>query len=169
MLLDMGMAKPVAFWDYDGFDPIRVQIQLRHIEVDALEAYLAEQTIQMRNSAEVGSKVFMVIDARAGMRPPPEIRRMQADWLAENQENMTKSVIGIAFVVENRMVRGAMTAIFWVSSPPIPYNVFGSLEEAMAHAVETCDAAGLQLPPKVRRDPAAHIETQLSRYLARAG
>ena len=162
------MASTMAFWDYNELDPIRVQIQLRQIEPDELREYLVHQTEDMRRSAMGGGKAFLVIEARAGLRPPPEIRKMQAEWLEQNQEYMKRSVLGIAFVIDNKLVRGALTAIFWVSRPPVPYRVFATLEEAIAHGVARCDAAKVEVPAAARERAADRVENALARYLARA-
>ena len=65
-------------------------------------------------------------------------------------------------------MRGALTAIFWVSRPPVPYRVFATLEEAIAHGVARCDAAKVEVPAAARERAADRVENALARYLARA-
>jgi hypothetical protein len=160
---------PQAFWNFDGFDPIRVQIQLSAVEPDSLREYLAEQTEQMRASVAAGDRAFIIIDARAGLRPPPAVRRIQAEWIKEHEALLAASMIGMAFVIESRMVRGALTAIFWVAGPPVKYTLCPSLDEAMAVAIRECDAANLSVPSSVRSARGQDIEDALARHTASTG
>ncbi len=163
-----GMSDGLGFWDFHDFDPLRVQVQLSHMDAPELKEHLERQTIDMRRSVESGDKAFLVIDARAGMRPPPEVRKLQADWMAEHEEMMAKSMLGIAFVIDNKLVRGALTAIFWVAKPAVPYRVFASLHEAIAHGIEVCEAAGLAVPERAKTEGAEAVEAALEQYKADA-
>lgn len=161
----MGMP---AHWDYDGFDPLQVQVHLRGMTADELRVQLEAQTENLRLSVQQGSRYFIIIDARAGMRAPPDVRKVQADWLAAHADLLRASCIGMAFVIRERVVRGALTAIFWVTRNPVPYTVHPSLEAAFEHAKRACADADLELPATVDDDPAAQVERALAQALANA-
>lgn len=37
--------------------------------------------------------------------------------------------VGVAYVAESPLVRGAITAVFWIAPPPFPYKVVSTPEE----------------------------------------
>lgn len=160
----MPMRSP--YWDYVELDPIRVQIQVDRIDAATLRSHLEEQTAAMQESAKLGRKVFLIIEARDGNRPPPEVRKLQAEWMQEHRELIAATCMGMAFVIENRLVRGALTAIFWVTPSPVPYSVHASLHEALDHARARCTQIGVQLPEQAHRpDAAVRIESAFRRKL----
>lgn len=161
----MPMRSP--YWDYVELEPIRVQLQVDRIDAATLRGHLEEQTAEMQKSAKLGRKVFLIIEARDGNRPPPEVRKLQAEWMQEHSELIAATCLGMAFVIESRLVRGALTAIFWVTPSPVPYSVHPSLKEALDHARESCRKLGVQLPAHADRpDAAARIESAFERAMA---
>jgi hypothetical protein len=160
----MPMRSP--YWDYVELEPIRVQIQVDRVDAATLRLHLDEQTAQMRESAKLGRKVFIIIEARDGNRPPPEVRKLQAEWMQQHRELIAATCMGMAFVIESRLVRGALTAIFWVTPSPVPYSVHATLHEALVHARETCTQGGVELPAQAHRpDAAARIESAFGRAM----
>ena len=163
------MSVDSAFWDYLGLEPVRVQMQTREVQAPEFERRLAEQKEEIERSIREGKRAFVVIEARGVGRPSPQIRKLQAQWMSDNAELLQRNTVGIAFVITERMVRGALTAIFWMTRNPVPYTVHGSLRDALDHAAEQCTAAGLELPPGMRDDPAGLVEEALASHLRRTG
>lgn len=115
-----------------------------------------------------GAKSYLILDARDGKRPPPEVRRLQADWIEAHRELIAKTCLGMGFVIPDRMVRGALTAIFWVTRSPVPYKVHSTLKEALDHALEVCDEGQVQVPLEARRpDASARVESAFDRVMLR--
>lgn len=159
------------YWNYTEFDPIRVQIQVERIDARVLERHLREQTREMRDPQAQRNRAYIIIDARDATRPPPDVRKMQAEWMEENRDLIARTCLGMSFVMPHRIVRGALTAIFWVSRPPVPYRVHANLSEAIDHAVGVCDELGVDVPEDARRGDAsrrvdlAFRRTQLERVV----
>lgn len=156
------------YWDYTELDPIRVQFQVDTVDAQTLREHLDEQTEQIRDAVARGRRSYLIIAATGELRPPPEVRKIQAEWMAEQAELIAATSIGIGFVIDSPLVRGALTAIFWVTRSPVPYKVHPTLAEALEHAVAICKQHGLALPEEaLRPDAAARADLALARVLNR--
>ena len=76
----------------------------------------------------------------------PTQRRRIADWMRAHT-----SLISTAIVIPSALVRGALTAVFWIQPMPCPYTVVSTMAEAEAWAEEKLRAAGLAVPPRKAR------------------
>ena len=110
---------------------------------DDFEAYLA----RMSGLLARRSKNVTLLDARAADSPSARQRAKQADWLKANRETLQQYSLGTVFVISSAMVRGALTAILWMSPMPAGHTVVGTLEEGEHWAYERMVAAGVPLPP----------------------
>lgn len=156
------------YWDYTELDPIRVQFQVDEVDARSLREHLDGQTKAIRDAVARGRRTYLIIAAQGDLRPPPEVRKIQAEWMAEHSKQIAASSIGIGFVIDNPLVRGALTAIFWVTRSPVPYKVHPTLAEALEHAVAICEQHGLALPEEAMRpDAAARADLALARVLNR--
>lgn len=155
-----------CFWEFLGFDPIRVQVQTKPITVEQFHVRLQGQSELVQRRLGDGEKGFLVIDASESTRPQPEIRKLQAQWLSDNHEALQQTLVGMAFVIKERVVRGALTAIFWMTKNPVPYTVHATLEEALAHAAQACRRAGVELPPGLDDAPAQAVREALVAHRA---
>ena len=78
----------------------------------------------------------VVVDSRHATLIPAAQRRRQAEWLETRKSDMRRYLKGTAFVIENPLIRGGLTAIFWLSRLDTPYVVFGTLRAAENWASE---------------------------------
>lgn len=146
----------------DEFDPLRVLVQISETTDENLRAYLDEQAAEMRSNRQQGRKTVVVIDASVGMRPTPTQRKMQADWITEHKDLLAASCLGIAFVIPSPLVRGALTAIFWVAQMPIPHTVHGTLSAAIEWAGKQLAAVDVELPAPLRVHGAAALAVEVA-------
>src|SRR5262249_18733773 len=72
----------------------------------------------------------VVFDALRAARPTPVQRTHQTDWLKAHDTLMRQFAVGCAFVVGSALVRGALTAMFWVQPPAMPSIITARLDEA---------------------------------------
>lgn len=79
-------------------------------------------------------RLAIVFDA-VKARPPTALeRRQQADFLREHEGLLRLYCTGAAFVISSTMIRGALTAIFWIQPPVYEYTVLPTVVEATAWA-----------------------------------
>jgi hypothetical protein len=76
----------------------------------------------------------VVIDATRWLRSNAVQRKLHADWMAKNEEMMRTRTAGIAFAVDNALVRGGLTAVLWLSPLPCPHTVVKTAGETMKWA-----------------------------------
>jgi len=79
--------------------------------------------------------------SKAGMR------KKAGGFMAAERERSAKLCKGAVQVAPGAVVRGAITAIQWVTLPPYPHAVVASWDEALAWVKERAKDAGLTLPP----------------------
>lgn len=63
--------------------------------------------------------------------PEARVRKLVAERLAA--QNAARKVLlrGEATVLESALVRGGLTAIYWLSPPGYPWKIFGDMSEAL--------------------------------------
>ena len=88
----------------------------------------------------------IVTDSRAMHGPPPaDVRREISEWMKKNATGHTS--LGSVTIVGNALVRGALTALYWLFEPPNPQGVVGGWVEARDWAVRRFELAGRAVPP----------------------
>lgn len=76
-----------------------------------------------------------IVDARRMTRAPSaKVRRMIADWEQANGDLGSRYNRGVAFVTESALIRGAMTALQWISPPRVPTVYEATMESARVWA-----------------------------------
>ena len=78
----------------------------------------------------------IVVDAAASRGFSAKQRRMQAQYVSEGLELSGMYLKGLAFIAPSELIRGMLTAIFWLQRPASPHRVFTTKEEAVAWARE---------------------------------
>lgn len=141
------------------YGPIQVQVQLGPLDEASMRRHLDLQSRWIRAAVAGGAtpnKGIIVLDASVNLVPSATVRRLQADWHREHERELEALVQSMAFVVNSRLVRGAMQAVFWLSQPAYPMTVHASLEAAIPWAIE--EAAGHPVPvPRVLHQHGAAV------------
>jgi len=77
----------------------------------------------------------IVLDTR-GMQQSPDarVRKVISDRLLAQRAARQAYLRGEASVIESVLVRGGLTAIYWLSSPGYPWKIFGNMPEAVKWA-----------------------------------
>lgn len=81
-----------------------------------------------------GEPYVLVFDLTTAGMPTPMQRRRLAEHMASHEGAIRHCVMGLAIVAPHAIVRGMVTALFWLAPPPIPHCMCGSLSEAGAWA-----------------------------------
>ena len=89
--------------------------------------------------------------SRAGMR------RKAADFMASERARSSRLCKGAVQVATNAMLRGAITAIQWVSPPPSPHHVVSSWDEAVAWVNERARAEAMHIATPRRHAQASGL------------
>ncbi|NUO53021.1 MAG: hypothetical protein HOV80_29595 [Polyangiaceae bacterium] len=88
--------------------------------------------------------------SRVRARPDALVRKRLAEWTRSIEPRVVRLSKGDARVVDNALIRGAMTAISWLHQHPVKQEWFGNRDEAVAWAIERLEEAGVHVPIAAR-------------------
>lgn len=128
------------------YSPILISIQTEATTDENLREYLDEQSELWRELVARGQKVVFVCDCTLGTSLSATQRGMYADWLNLTRAQLDASLVGVAFVIDSALVRGALTAIFWLARLSAPHVVHRSLDDALRWALVVAREQQLELP-----------------------
>jgi hypothetical protein len=77
-------------------------------------------------------------------------RRMQADWIRQYEPLGRAVTLGVAFVTASAVIRGVLTAIFWVRPPYASHHVCAQLDEGLDWLFEHCEQRGVRIDSVMR-------------------
>lgn len=149
----MGMASETV-WERGGIvvDSTHWPVLLETMPVvfpndDAtLDAWMAHVEALMASHA---SPFVMVVDASATKQTAnAHARKRMADWLAGSAA-YEKYCLATIYVVSSPLIRGALTAIHWLTGQMPARPVVGTIGEAWAESRRRLERAGLEMPPGV--------------------
>ncbi len=78
--------------------------------------------------------------------PDATLRRRMKDFEDGRRGIIRKKNIGSAIVLSNALVRGAYTALRWISPQPAPNKAFGSVAEAARWCIQGIEEDGQVVP-----------------------
>ena len=81
--------------------------------------------------------------------PGADQRRVIAEWNRTHDEAMRRYNIGSALVVRSKLVRGALTALSWLSPNPTPWVNVATRAEALQWSITMLQRNGLTVPASV--------------------
>jgi hypothetical protein len=111
--------------------------QLTDALVDALLAELAEHLMR-------GEPYVLLFDLSTTRVPNAIQRRKLAEHMATHEATIRSLVRGLAIVAPNALVRGMVTAMFWIVPPPVASHMCGSHAEAIEWARGVMPSAELR-------------------------
>jgi hypothetical protein len=82
-----------------------------------------------------------------GGPPPADVRKAISDWMKKNAEGHTS--LGSVTIIGSPLIRGALTALYWLFTPPNPQGVAGTWLDARDWSVQKLREAGRFVPPKL--------------------
>jgi hypothetical protein len=78
--------------------------------------------------------------------PDATLRRRMKEFEDSRRTIIREKNIGSAIVLSNSLVRGAYTALRWISPQPAPNKAFSTVRDATRWCVEGIEADGQELP-----------------------
>lgn len=118
-----------------------------HSEETLRDAYAAWTSFMLR-----GPHV-LILDMTQGTAGATAAQRARvAEWLRENDALLrSKRQLAHALVFDSPVMRGIVTAVFWLRPPANPHYAAKNLEEAVERALTCLQAEGIAIAPeKVR-------------------
>jgi hypothetical protein len=117
----------------------------------ALHSCLAYFEQLLKRAKGAGEKTYTITDlSRMYHLAPASQRKYVAEWMASTLPLQRIASLGGANITPSTILRGLITAIYWVSPPPMPSVFVATRREAYAEAVKAFDAAGVPLRSELR-------------------
>lgn len=91
---------------------------------------------------KVAGKKVAIIDLRTAAAASANQRRLQAEWIKRNVDRLKTSFRGAAIITDSALMRGIVTAIFWIHPLPFPTEVVPDLASAQDWVKPHLHAAG---------------------------
>jgi hypothetical protein len=117
---------------------------------DAFHEALGYIEQMMRDSASTRERSYQVTDiTRVRVMPPASQRKYAAEFVTRTSHLSKMGSLGTANVTPSSILRGILTAIFWLSPAPTPTVFFATRGEAYLHAMQVLEGAGARLPQRL--------------------
>lgn len=124
-----------------SFVVVRPPAQLTDALVDAVIAELTEHLLR-------GEPYVLLFDLSTTGLLTAVQRKKLAEHMSTHDGVIRKVVRGIAIIAPNPLIRGMVTAMFWLVPPPIPCHMCGSQADACTWAESVMPSSAL-LPKRV--------------------
>ncbi len=118
---------------------------------EEFDAYLLKLKENLDRAVRERMKTVLIFDATHASGSSAKQRQKQAAWMKQHEAPSRLHSAGYAFVIPSTVVRGALTAILWLSPMPAPYVVVATLGEAESFCFKMLSEASEQ-----RRQVASH-------------
>lgn len=105
---------------------------------------------QMEDDLSHGRKLVSVIDLTDAAALNASQRKMLTEWRRQTHDLSLSVSIGTVFVAPSQIIRGVLTALFWLHEFGVPHGVVGTLDEAVQWAIQQLEAAKLPVPERLR-------------------
>lgn len=89
------------------------------------------------------TKCLVLVDARNGHVLPATQRKFFGDWLKESEAGTRRYIAGMAIVVDNALIRGALTAVLWLVEPACPTKIVATIDDAITFLTECGERANI--------------------------
>jgi len=125
--------------------------RVAYLTIDVHQRLLVARRVGIADAPSVTSMLRWVSDAlhasrhplalvydagtSAGGLPDAAARRAGGEWLARNQRLLRERCVGIDFAFASPVSRGALTAVFWIAQPVVPWAIHASVELAVESAL----------------------------------
>ncbi|MET0385475.1 MAG: hypothetical protein ABW321_05935 [Polyangiales bacterium] len=117
-----------------------------------LERVLTRLQEEMEADHKLQRRLVSIIDLRGSFPLTAKQRSKLAAWLKQKEQLSHEVSLGMAFVITSAVIRGVLTAVFWVQNPPVPCTVEGDLDAAVRWAIDRFDVEHVDVPASLRTD-----------------
>jgi hypothetical protein len=153
----------IPYVDFLDWDPIRFSFQIGPVDDEGLRAYFQGVEDQLLRDRAEGRRYVLVFDPRHGSPPSIQQRMVQARFIDRMRPVIAEVNIGNVLHTPSPVLRGMLSALFWVASSPSPQVSLGKMPDAVDWAIRQAEAAGLEVPERLREDPEGVLDELYAR------
>jgi hypothetical protein len=140
--------------------PVVIITWIGRADADSVRKFFAWNRSVLPRADKAGGYV-MITDASAAARPDADVRRLVAELNDELPPEARDLSIGNYVVITNPLIRGAMTAMQWVSRSEWQAIQVSSMHEAIRRSFIELDKAGKLRPRSL--DPDRYVPPTASK------
>jgi butyrate kinase len=71
-----------------------------------------------------------IIDLTKATPGTAKQRQMQGDWIKAHEEVVAREFVAAVIISDSAVIRGTVTAVFWIRPLPLPTEIVSTLEDA---------------------------------------
>jgi hypothetical protein len=117
---------------------------------DALRSVLAHLEAAMREALGRRERLFFITDiTRMRQMTPARQRQLTGEWMKTTAELAKASSVGHATVTPSAILRGIITAVYWIQPSPKPSFSVSTVHEGMMKGIEMLVAENCLLSPRL--------------------
>ncbi len=122
------MSENYVIFDRSEYPLIKMTFTGEAANDESFAAYLKG----LKDNYKRKEKIALLFDASNAGLPSLKYQKQMARWMKSNDGLIKEYCIGIAYVVPQSMIRGALKMIFKFFNNPVPFEVCENEEEAKA-------------------------------------
>jgi hypothetical protein len=129
---------------------VLVEFPEKGVHDETLRAVLGHLETIMTDAVRTREKLFFVTDiSRMRQLTPAGQRQLTATWMKRADALCRAAGVGGATVTPSPVLRGIITALYWLRSPPTPSFSVSTRHEAVLKGIEMLQAANVPLSPRL--------------------
>jgi hypothetical protein len=97
---------------------------------DSSDEDMAAYTQALSELLALRQRHVLIVDATKGKSLKGTHRNVVARWNKENAAALTKYRVGLVLVTPSALLRGMITAVYWIFPAPFPYKAVDTLDAA---------------------------------------
>lgn len=132
MITKQGRGGSIAAVD-DSHLPVLISTFRGHIELEMAQWHHGATSVILRHRHQLGQPVVYITDSRGMHVPSATVRKYWADIMRENEAVMN-AMLGNFVVLDSPIMRGALTAIEWLTTLSRRIHYVATMEQAAVEA-----------------------------------
>lgn len=138
------------------FDETKWPIVICKAVGDSTDEDISTYTQVLRSYLDRREHHVVVVDARNGKSLNSRHRRQVAEWNKANARSLSVYRGALILVTPSTLLRGMITAVYWLFPPPFSYRAVETMEDAISEAQRTLNRVTGVTPVVPTR--AAHLD-----------
>jgi hypothetical protein len=130
----------------DRYGPLLVTTFIGVIDLEAARWFEEVHTRAILRQVALGRRVVSVNDSTQTGSPTPELRKFWSEMAERTSPTVLTAMLGTFVVLDSALMRGALTAISWLSPVLRDIESFATLPLALKAGTERLAAAGTPVP-----------------------
>jgi hypothetical protein len=130
----------------DRYAPLIVASFMGETDLELGRWFVEANRKLLLQHAASGRRMLSICDATLATKPTPEMRRFWADFSNASTQTMKDATLATFIVVNSPLLRGAITAIGWLSPALRDLESFSTIDEAVRDGAARLARAGTPIP-----------------------